>query len=543
MLDFSTWNQYSRWGVKGGWLTFWVTVACTADMTLFGYDQGVFGGVIVTDDFLTTLHLRGPLHTSMLGTVTAIYDVGCFFGAISAVYLGEKLGRKNSILWGTLTMAIGGILQVSASTVPHMITGRIISGLGNGINTATAPTWQGETSQAKWRGKLVVLEMVFNIGGYSLSNWITLAFSYLSGPISWRFPLAFQFFFILIIFATVPWLPESPRWLIQKDRFEEATRIVADLESKEVNDARVLAIVDDIRCMVVAEAQQGASWLRILTGSSEKDETSSFRRLILGITAQAMSQLSGINVTSYYLPTVLIQSVGLSHELARLLTACNSISYLIAGCFSVLVIERLGRRKLLLTCAAGQSLCYLMITVLLRFNEKSGLENEKAVASASVGFFFAYYLFFGLGFQSIPWLYPVEINSLAMRTKGTALSSATNWAFNFMVVEVTPVGIQNLKWKFYIIWTVLNASFVPIAYFFFPETAGRSLEDVDRYFRENSDIFVHRIPDATSRKRPEKYSLLEADHIAEQGFNALKRDHIQENEPSVGHEEILAEQV
>ena len=107
-------------GLTGGWLTFWVSVACSTDMTLFGYDQGVFGnppyypqsprdsadpkllgGVIVTQDFLDTLNLSGPEHTSLLGTVTALYDVGCFFGAVAAFSIGERLGRKKSVLLGT----------------------------------------------------------------------------------------------------------------------------------------------------------------------------------------------------------------------------------------------------------------------------------------------------------------------------------------------------------------------------------------------------------------------------------------------------------
>lgn len=183
-------------------------------MTLFGYDQGVFGGVIVTKDFLGTLGLVGPNHTSTVGTVTALYDVGCFFGAVAAFSIGEKLGRKNSILLGTTVMSIGAILQISAYSVAQMIIGRIVAGLGNGLNTATAPVWQAETSKAAWRGKLVVIEMILNIAGFSLSNWITYGFSYANGPISWRFPLAFQFFFIFILFGTVPWLPESPRCVL-----------------------------------------------------------------------------------------------------------------------------------------------------------------------------------------------------------------------------------------------------------------------------------------------------------------------------------------
>jgi Sugar (and other) transporter len=92
-----------------------------------------------------------------------------------------------------------------------------------------------------------------------------------------------------------------------------------------------------------------------------------------------------------------------------------------------------------------------------------------------------------------------------MRTKGAALGTATNWIFNFMVVEITPIGITNLKWKFYIIWTVFNAAFVPIVYIFFPETADRSLEDMDRFFQENKSIIVFRDKEATASKRPARY--------------------------------------
>ena len=180
-------------------------------MTLFGYDQGVFGGVIVTQDFLDTLNLSGAEHTSLLGTVTAIYDVGCFFGAVIAFWLGEVLGRKNTILVGTTIMTVGAILQIASYSVAQMIVGRIIAGIGNGINTSTAPVWQSETSQVRWRGKLVVIEMILNIAGFSLSNWMTYGFSFTKGPIAWRFPLAFQLVFMIVLFSTVPWLPESPR--------------------------------------------------------------------------------------------------------------------------------------------------------------------------------------------------------------------------------------------------------------------------------------------------------------------------------------------
>ncbi|MCJ1450454.1 hypothetical protein MMC28_000785 [Mycoblastus sanguinarius] len=492
-------------GLTGGWLTFWVSVACATDMTLFGYDQGVFGGVIVTQDFLDTLNLSGSEHTSLLGTVTALYDVGCFFGAVAAFSIGERLGRKKSILLGTTVMSIGAILQISAYSTAQMIVGRIVAGLGNGLNTATAPVWQAETSKAAWRGKLVVIELILNIAGFSLSNWITYGFSYVNGPVAWRFPLAFQFIFIFILYGTVPWLPESPRWLIAHGQIEEAEQIIADLEATSTDDAYVITESKEIQWAVTFEREHGVSWWDLLRGKTGSGKTSTIRRLILGAGAQAMQQLAGINVTSYYLPTVLIQSVGLDEKLARLLAACNSVSYLAFSMIGIPNVERWGRRKMMMYAATGQCLSYLLITILLRYNELAGYSGSKKVASASVAFFFTYYICFGIGFQGVPWLYPTEINSLSMRTKGAAIGTASNWAFNFMVVEITPIGIQSLHWKFYIIWTIFNASFVPIVYLFYPETADRTLEDVDRLFRENQNIFVFTDKDAISQKRPLAY--------------------------------------
>ncbi|KAE8154076.1 general substrate transporter [Aspergillus avenaceus] len=524
-------------GLKGGWLTFWVTVACATDMMLFGYDQGVFGGVIVTKDFLDVLDLHG--NASLIGTITALYDVGCLVGALAAMYIGERLGRKRTIILGTSIMSVGALLQTAAYGVPQMIVGRIVAGIGNGINTSTAPVWQGETSQIKWRGKLVIIELVLNVAGYSLSNWMTFAFSFVPGPASWRFPLAFQFIFVFILYATVPWLPESPRWLLSHDRTENAQQIIADLEDKDVNDPYVIAAYTEIVSAVQYEREHNVPWMDLLRGKTgDQGGTCVIRRMLLGAGAQAMQQLAGINVTSYYLPTVLMESVKLSETLSRLLAACNSVSYLIASTLAIPKIDRWGRRKLMIWCALGQGVCYLLITVLLRFNEKPDYPHQKEVAAAAVAFFFCYYLFFGCSFQGIGWLLPVELNSLSMRTKGAALGTATNWATNFMVVEVTPIGIRNLGWKFYIIWTVFNFSFIPIVYFFYPETANRALEDIDLFFRENQSVFVNGNPEAVSVARPARYEEIERD-LTDQSTSVSKAKQELSNEGQIEYHETV----
>ena len=133
--------------------------------------------------------------------------------------------------------------------------------------------------------------------------------------------------------------------------------------------------------------------------------------------------------TRYYLPTVLIESVKLDNKLARLLAACNSVSYLLFSLIGIPNVENWGRRRMMMFACAGQGFCYLCITILIKFSQDPDYDAQKQVASASIAFFFLYYIFFGIGLQGVPWLYPVEINSLSMRTKGAALGTATNWIF------------------------------------------------------------------------------------------------------------------
>lgn len=174
----------------------------------------------------------------------------------------------------------------------------VIAGIGNGLNTATAPVWQGETSKASWRGKLIVIEMIMNIAGFSLSNWITYGFSFVGGPVAWRVPLAFQFLFIVILYATVPWLPESPRWLIAKGRIEEADQILADLEGATPDDPYVVTESKEIQYAVTYERENAPAWKDLLRGKTGPEAgTCTMRRLFLGMGTQAMQQLSGINVS------------------------------------------------------------------------------------------------------------------------------------------------------------------------------------------------------------------------------------------------------
>ncbi|THY56917.1 general substrate transporter [Aureobasidium pullulans] len=496
-------------GFKGGWLVFWITVACATDMTLFGYDQGVFSGVVVSDDFLELHNLVGPSKTKVLSTVAAIYDVGCFIGAIIAFTVGERFGRKKTIILGTAIMSIGVVLKTSSFSLPQMFVGRVILGIGNGINTATAPIWQTETAPARLRGKLVILEMMTNVGGFMIVNWINYGLSFVAGSIQWRLPLALQFIFIFVLFATVPWLPESPRWLIAHGHEVEAIQILADLENKSTDHAFIVAQHREIVYGVQYEREHSIKWRDLLRGRTE-DGTKSARRLLLGAGTQFFQQFGGINIMSYYTPTIMITYVGLSNSMARLLSACNAVSYFIFAGVAVLFVERLGRRSLMMISTFLQLVAFLCISILLKYAMANG---STECAKAAIFFFFFYNIAFAVGMLGVPWLYPTEINSLPMRTKGAAVATATNWITNFVIVEITPIGFQNLGWKFWPIWVVTNALFLPIIYLLFPETSSRTLEDLDAYFRSDPSLIVVGDKDAISSKRPLKYIEKENDEV------------------------------
>lgn len=268
---------------------------------------------------------------------------------------------------------------------------------------------------------------------------------------------------------------------------EEAIEVISCLEAKPIDDPVVITQRNEIAFSIQYERQNAVRW-RDLLKKDKKNDTKTLRRIFLGVGSQFMQQFGGINIMSYYMPTVLTKSVGLEEKMARLLSACNAVSYLVFSGIAVLLIERMGRRGLMLLSTFAQFVCFLIITILIRYAENTSDGNGRVYGNASVAFFFLYYGAFGIGMLGVPWLYPTEINSLPMRTKGAAAATATDWYViakstylvgyfltkyritNFIVVEVTPIGIQSIGWKFWIVWTATNAVFLPILYFFYPET-------------------------------------------------------------------------
>lgn len=209
-----------------------------------------------------------------------------------------------------------------------------------------------------------------------------------------------------MIYLLCPFLPDSPRLLIRKGKYEEASEVIAALQGHGAtpDSPSVRAQFDVIKDILDREHVNTYSWWQLLSG---RGPSGILRRMILGAWMQAMNQVSGINVTSYYMSYIFINSLGISELLARILAACGSVDYLIFACLAYFVIERYGRRRVMMYSAAACSICWICIAISTGLTERGG--NSYVLGSVAVAFFFAFFASFGMGVLGVPWLYPTEM--------------------------------------------------------------------------------------------------------------------------------------
>lgn len=182
----------------------------------------------------------------------------------------------------------------------------------------------------------------------------------------------------------------------------------------------------------------------------------------------------------YYSGTIFQQSIQLSNETANLVSGLLFTWFFIASFIPHAIIDYAGRRKLLLTTITGMMMVFIIEAGLISHLERA--TTDKAVGIAAAAFIFVFMGLFTIGFQAVVWLIPSEILPLKLRAKGSSISTASNWIVNYAVVQITPIAIANIGYKFYVIFAILNASFILPIYFFLPETAGLKLEEVDLLF-------------------------------------------------------------
>jgi MFS family permease len=294
-----------------------ISTIATTGFLLFGYDQGVMSGIISAEPF-NNYFPETKDNSVYQGFVTAIYEVGCLIGAVGILWFGDSIGRRRSVslpcsfkipisdyiqmMLGGLIMIIGVVIQVTSvkgsNAMAQFIIGRTITGIGNGMNTSTIPTYQAECSRSSNRGLLICIEGGVIAFGTMIAYWLDYGASYGPDDLTWRFPIAFQIIFGIILIVGTWYLPESPRWLLARDRHEEGINVLAALHGLEITDPEVHLqhnlIIDGIKA---SGAAGKTPYSALFTGG----KTQHFRRLLLGASSQFAQQLGGCNAGMFTL--------------------------------------------------------------------------------------------------------------------------------------------------------------------------------------------------------------------------------------------------
>jgi sugar porter (SP) family MFS transporter len=414
-----------------------------------------------------------------VGTVSGVYTLGCFFGALGITQLGNRIGRRKSLLVGAVLAAIGLIIEASSFTLAQLIVGRIIAGVGNGGVNTIVPVWQSEVSKPKNRGLNVVLLGTFVGSGIAIISWINYGTSFhQTQEFAWRLPIILPVIFPLQLLVFTMSFPESPRWLISKGRTAEAREALIILAGKGNTDDEAIDIEINAIAQVLREASDTQRGFRDLF---KKGPQRLFYRFSLAIGVNILAQMTGANAVTYYGTTIFRESLGLAPEKASLLNACVLTYKILGAVVGFLIIDRVGRQPLFMVSGAGMAVAMsgLAGTVWAINNRPSF-----GVSAAATFFMFLYFTFYPVGFQGPNFLYGAEIAPQDLRIHIAASGTAAHWLFNFVIAEITPIAIVNIGWRYYIVFASISASIVGIAYFFFPETKGRSLEEMDVLFSE-----------------------------------------------------------
>ncbi|KAK9312691.1 general substrate transporter [Lipomyces starkeyi] len=482
MLD--VYRKRATGAYRGTKLLLLTTLLSSLGFSLIGYDNGLMGGFIDGPQFNRVF---GYPRADIKSTIVAIYEVGGFVGAIFISFAGEVFGRRQSIALGAIIMIIGAMIQATSFELVQIFFGRIISGIGIGIINSTVPILQAEVSPKATRGLFVGMYCSTLNFGIVTAYWLDYGLSFYDSEFAWRFPTAFQLVFLFLILILTLIVPESPRWLAAHDMEDEARKVIGNLINKDDTDPAVIDQFNDIKETIIMEnAEESGSWKDFY----KKDGLQSSRRLWTACAIQIFQQLSGINALIYYAATLFQQSIGFDSRKAGMMAGLLQTWLFVASFIPWYLIDRIGRRPLILGGISVQAAVMVVQAALIyQVENETSLKHSAAIGAAAMLFVFEGA--FTIGMQSTVWVYPTEVLPLGLRSKGSAISTAANWICNFLVVEITPPAIQNIGWRTYIIFAILNTCFVPIVFFYFKETRGLSLEEVDLLFASEEALERH----------------------------------------------------
>ncbi|KAL2816604.1 general substrate transporter [Aspergillus cavernicola] len=477
---------------------------CAACSTLggltFGYDQGVISVTLVMDQFLDRFVEVADGHPGSgfwKGLMTAMLELGAFVGALNQGWLADMISRRYSILVAVLIFIVGSVLQTAAVDYAMLTVGRTIGGIGIGMLSMVAPLYISEISPPECRGALLVLEEFCIVLGIVIAYWTTYGTRYMAGEWAWRLPFLLQMVPSFVLLAGVVVLPFSPRWLAAKGRDDEALDSLSKLRRLPPTDHRIQQELLDIQIEVRFHQQLNAekhptiqgpgarmSLRRELVSWADCFKSGCLRRTHVATALMFFQQFVGINALIYYSPT-LFETMGLNYDNQLLMSGIVNVLQLVGAATSVWTMDALGRRPLLLWGAAIMGISHIIIAALVGIYSDNW-PAHRPQGWTSVTFLLIYMITFGATWGPVAWAMPSEFFPSFLRAKGVAIATCVNWLCNFIIGLITPPLIQDTGYGAYVFFAVFCILAFIWTYFFVPETSGKTLEQMDAVFKDNS---------------------------------------------------------
>ena len=433
-----------------GYVVLLATITAISGL-LFGYNTAVINGVL--------LFLRRQFTPSDVASEIAASAilVGALLGAAGASMIGDRYGRKKSLMFSAVLFAITPLIASAANSITMFSLARLLSGLAIGLASVLTPVYIAEISPSKNRGALVSLNqlgivigiLVAYIAGWALSGF---------GENSWRWMLGVAAGPALIFFLGLFAIPESPRWLIGHGRAEEAGRILVRLLGEK--EAR-----REVQAANNATAEEQGSWAEVFSGDMRK-------RLGVGIALALFSQVTGVNAVLYYGSVIIsehfpAQSAGMALASNIIIGLVNLIATIVAMIF----VDRWGRRVILLTASGGMAIALACLVV--------GLNVQGAPLYLMLTSILFYVAFFAFGMGPGPWLIISEIFPTKVRGRAASIATSTLWSGALVVTFTFLSLVHSLKlWGTFALFGALSVVCFLYVWTSVPETKGRTLEQI-----------------------------------------------------------------
>ncbi|SGZ49615.1 CIC11C00000003332 [Sungouiella intermedia] len=419
---------------------------------------------------------------TILGTMSNGISIGTLISIPFTWWLCDHFGRRRTIMLGCSVIIVGAIIQGCARNFGMFTGGRILLGVGSCLASASASPLLAETSYPRHRATVTALLLAsWPFGSFTaaLVTWGPYHSSMRKDNWSWRLPSLLQCFYPAIQLIIASFGPESPRWLINKGRHEEARKFFVKYHAGgDENSALVAFEMAEIKAVIEQEKIQLLGKFSEWFGTKQR-----LRRLFIVCAVPMMAQLCGNALISYYLAIVL-KNIGITNPNSQLKLNLGMTVYGLVWSVGVgLQVNRFPRRYMFIMGYICMCVTYVVWTALSAVNQQRGFK-DKGLGRGVVAMIYLFSGFYHI-VSPVSSTYVMEVCPYQLRAQGATLYQLCGNVIGFFNNYVNPIAMEKIKWKYYIVWCIWLVVQMGIVYFIFPETRGLGLEEVAQVFGED----------------------------------------------------------